>query len=156
MALTLALFHALGSAVSSIDFWNILARGLAMVGAISDRYFGCIWSGPGDLSTFNFLSSLATASSVIMSGSICWWISFGGMYGTSSSGSLVNTLLKKFDKISAFAAMSFVRSDFGSSGSIARSPIPLLVLDFEFIYCHIILGFFFAFLARSSSNALLS
>ena len=49
-------------------------------------------------------------------------------------------------------ALSFVSADFGSSGSIAKSPIPLLVFVLEFVYFQIILGFFFAFLARSKSN----
>ena len=105
-----------------------------MVTASSLRYLGWIWSGPGDLSIFSLLISLVTFVSVIINGGILCSISLGGINGISPSGSFVKTWQKKFAKW-------------------ARSPMPLLVFDLEFMYCQIAFGFFLAFLARSLSNA---
>ena len=58
--------------------------------------------------------------------------------GTSPSGSIVNTDVKKSARTLAFSLSLSVFLDLGFAGSVHRSPILGLTLLLELIYCNMI------------------
>ena len=105
------------------EFLNIMDSGKLRCSESSDNTLGCIMSGPGDILVFIFFNNVHIVSCVIFNSPISIVMTLSAILGISQLCSLVKTL----DKYSA----TDVSVEFGSSGSVLRSPIPYIIVNFE-------------------------
>lgn len=125
----MASFQSLGTTPSLRDCLNIKYNGKYTKSLVSTNTFGCIPSGPGDLSLCRLFNTLITSSGVIsISSSMSGGVVSEGSSVTSSA--LINTLLKKLFNTSALS-LSSVATD---PSDFARFPMPSRVLRLELTY----------------------
>ena len=122
-----ATFHIYGRSPVSYDFWNIIAKGFAIILLNSFSTLGCRLSGPGNLVQFrlsSFFLTISAVNSISPSTSLSACSSTAGM---ACRFSLVKTLAN-----ASLSALAFSKSVFARlTSSLSRSAIPTLVFNFE-------------------------
>ena len=113
------------------EFFNIMDSGKLRCSASSDNTLGCILTGPGDLLVFSFFNNVHIVSCVIFNLSISIVMTLSAILGISPLCSLVKTLEKYSASMFAFSLSTDVSVEFGSSGSVFRSPIPSFIASFD-------------------------
>ena len=127
-------FQSLGMEDVCREFFNIVDSGKLRCSARSDNTLGCILSGPGDLLVFNLFNNVHIVSCVIFNSPIAIVMTLSAILGISPLCSLVKTLEKYSAGMFAFSLSTDVSVEFGSSGSVFRSPFPIYIVSFDLQY----------------------
>ena len=144
--------HCSGRVPLAAESWKSFVSGVTNSFRSLCRTCGCIPSGPGDLSTFNFVSFSITSCIDISSSGRMFPPCLSSMVGMFSLSYMVKTLVKNWFSTSAFS-VSVVAT---VPSSLSRSPTGTLTFIPLFTCLQNVFTSVFKFLANFFSNVILA